>query len=161
MKCVNKKIKIRQATISDTKAILSFNHNLFKHDSYYDETLNLNWTYSKNGKSYFSKRLSDPKSFLVIAEIDQVPMGYLCGKMMLVEKYQKKAINAEVENVYVRVEDRNQGVGSLLMESFFKWCRAKGVKRIFVRSYYKNKNTEEFYRKCHFQPIYYTLAAKL
>lgn len=161
MNCVNKKVKIRQATVSDTKIILSFNHELFKHDFHYDETLNLNWTYSKDGKSYFSKRLSELNSLIVIAEIDRVPLGYLCGRIIRAEKYKKKAINAEVENMYVRVEYRNQGVGTLLIESFFNWCRAKGVKRIFVTSYSTNKSTEEFYRKCDFQPIYCTLSVRL
>jgi GNAT superfamily N-acetyltransferase len=134
------------------------NRDLFKHDYHYDETLNLNWTFNKDGRSYFSKRLSSRNSFLVIAEIDRVPIGYLCGRIIRAEKYKKKTINAEVENMYIRIEYRNQGVGTLLMESFFNWCKVKGIKRIFARSYSKNKSAEKFYRKCNFQPIYCTLS---
>ena len=156
----NGRVEIRQARLSDIEVILSFNRALFEHDVQYDETLCTDWPYSREGRRYFRKRISEPDGFVAMAEIDDDPIGYLCGKIAQSEDYREKAVCAEIENMYVQPKNRNQGIGTSLVKSFLKWCKANNAKRVLVTAYYENKRINRFYRKCGFQPAHYTFIAR-
>ena len=71
---------IRKATIKDLADIQRLNLDLFKKECReFDENLNLKWTYSNDGKKYFSWRISKKDGFVEVAECSNKIVGYIVG----------------------------------------------------------------------------------
>jgi ribosomal protein S18 acetylase RimI-like enzyme len=153
------KITIRKAKANDLEDVLRLNLDLFKKEyGEYDKRLNLKWTYSKVGKSYFKKRISGKDGFAFVAEDGKKVVGYLCGSLgkcpydyRLIPKY------AELENMIVDKKMRGQGIGEILVKEFLKWCKGKKANIISVNASAQNENGIKFYRKMGFKDYSLTL----
>jgi ribosomal protein S18 acetylase RimI-like enzyme len=155
------KIIIRKAKADDLNDILRLNLDLFKKEHReYDKSMDLKWTYGKEGKSYFKKRASGKEGFCVVAENNQKIIGYLCGGLYD-HGYRIKAVYAELENMIVDKKFRGKGIGKMLAKEFLKWCKVKKANYISVTASGKNISGIEFYRSLGFKDYDVTLEIKV
>lgn len=144
-----KNILIRKANKKDLDDILRLNLALFKKEfKEFDKTLNIKWTYGKNGKNYFNKIITEKDSFAAVAVNSGKIVGYICGRI----RYNSSRImeKAELDNIIVAEELRGQKIGSKLALEFFKWCKSKKIKNILVTAFAKNLSGIRFYKKLGF-----------
>ena len=154
-------LKIRKATIKDLKTIQTLNNELFK----YEESRDLDhyiedWPFGKSSAEYFGDLIKN--QFVIIAEVDKNPVGYLAGSIYEDDTYSYyEGVTAELENMFIDEDYRHFGIGSKLVNSFFDWCKQKSAKRIFVTATLGNDNTIAFYRKHGFKDLNITLEKQL
>ena len=151
-------INIKEATIENLKDIQDLNLALFKKEhNEYDDTLNLNWTFGKEGTDYFKKRIIEDNGYALVAESDGKIVGYLVGAISKAEFYRTISKIAEVENMLILEEYRSKGIGNELMDKFFSWCKSKGADRIKVVASAQNIKAINFYKKNGFLDYNLTL----
>ncbi|GEN49648.1 ribosomal protein S18-alanine N-acetyltransferase [Alkalibacterium pelagium] len=80
-----------------------------------------------------------------IAEIEDRPVGYVGGKIILDE--------AEVYSIAVEPASQNQKVASQLIEAYKTHCRANGVKILFLEVRESNLTARTFYAAHQFKEI--------
>ena len=142
-------VKIRPATINDLKDIQNMNLKLFEKEiKEFDDTLNSNWTFGKEGTDYFEGRITEEDGCVLVACDDDKIIGYLSGGIHN-EKISYRILPkfAELENMFIVEEFRNTGIGSMLCKNFAEWCKQKGVGRLRVVASSKNTNGINFYKK--------------
>ena len=148
-----KKIKIRKATENDLLIIQTLNNKLFEYEM--NRALDKyipNWAFGKESAEYFSELINN--QFVILAEVDNKPVGYLAGSIYLDDTYSYyDGRTADLGNMYVEEEYRHFGIGSKLVNSFFEYCKGKKVKRIFVTATIGNDNTIAFYKKHGFSEL--------
>ena len=160
------KINIREAKIKDLSFILKLNKKLFvKEYNEFDDSLNLDWTYSKRGQEYFSERIKYNNGKVLVVEKENTIIGYLCGGIQEQEKgiefYRKDGIYAELENMFIEEKFRNLGIGSKIVKLFIEWCKGKKVDHINVAAHFQNKKALKFYRRYGFNDYDAKLDLKL
>ena len=145
-------LTIREATIDDLESVLELNRKLFEYEyENHDKSLDLEWTFSEEGKKYFKERILSKDSLVIVAVLKGEVVGYLCGSITEGEFFRKIGKVAELENTFVLEEHRRKGIGTKLFRRFLDWCRARGVERVKVYAYSDNKNAISFYRKNGFK----------
>ena len=76
------KILIRKATVNDLKDILRLNRKLFlKEYREFDKTLDVNWTYGKEGRKFFKNAIVKKENFCEVEENKNKIVGYLNSGM--------------------------------------------------------------------------------
>ena len=139
---------IRKATKKDLEAVQKLNLLLFKYDVAFDETLNMNWTFSKVGTDYFNSRIES--EFVYVAEANGKIIGYLAGSFNNQVSYSHE-VYAELENMFVMDEWRRHGVGKALCQEFFAQCEQRKIKSIRVTASAKNSRAVAFYKNIGFE----------
>jgi len=116
------KVSIEKAGKGHLRAIQNLNLLLFKKEKKdYDNVLNLNWTFGKEGTKYFKEKITKPSSCTLLALANGKVVGYLAGGLVKEKWYDVKS--AELENMFVLKDYRKMGIGLKLYAAFKKWCR--------------------------------------
>ncbi|MBP7276240.1 MAG: GNAT family N-acetyltransferase [Kiritimatiellae bacterium] len=149
--------QIRPAVHQDLEAILRMDARLFEIDAQFDPTLEMNWTYSEDGLSFFQDRIAGKDGAAFVAEGPEGIAGYLCATTLVTESYRTVRRLAELECMFVTPDARRHGIGSRLVEAFVAWARAAGLSRLHVVASAGNQNAIRFYEKLGFQPLDLTL----
>lgn len=142
-------ILIREANKKDLNGILYLNSDLFKKEfKEFDKSLNIKWTNSKEGRDYFSKRIVNKDSFVLVAICSEEIVGYICcslhrSPIQIIKK-------AELENMMISEGFRGKKIGSKLAKEFFNWCKTKNIKNIIVTASAKNLSGIRFYKRLGF-----------
>lgn len=155
--------RIKKATSDNLPELRSMLGQLYAKEQHdYDTLLNIDWPFSKEGDDYFEKMLSDPRAYVILACREQQTVGYLIGKISDTGgSWRHLQEQAELENMWVLPEFRNQGAGSMLVTEFLSFVRASGVKNVKVMSFAKNQSALKFYQKHGFAPLDVTLETNL
>lgn len=141
-------IKIRPAIIGDLKKIQDLNLRLFvKESEEYDDTLDCNWPFSQEGAEYFGKRIREDDGCLFVATINDGLVAYLTGGFPEPETFRVLPKMAELENMFVLDEYREQGIGTRLVAAFTDWCQKNGAGRLKVMASAQNTEGIGFYKK--------------
>jgi Acetyltransferases len=151
--------KIRKATIEDLSDIQRLNHELFKKEfNEYDNSLNINWPLEQDGKNYFTNQIEN--QFVYIVLYDSKTIGYLSG---LIRKTNScfKTKRAVIDNMIIEEKYRNEGIGTLLIDEFKKWCKENSVDEILVDVFMKNNKGINFYKNNDFDDYEAFLKCKL
>lgn len=141
---------IRKANLNDLETVRELNLQLYHHDFEFDKELNLKHPNTPAGTEYYRSRISNPKYATFVAETDDKVIGYIIGKSENKYRY-RKGITGELENMFVLLEYRTQGVGTKLVTELVSWMKSKKVDRIYVSAYIKNKNAVSFYQTVGFK----------
>jgi len=143
---------IRKAKLTDLKAIQELNLKLFKKEAKeYDPTLSLEWTFGRSGTEYFKERITEEDGCVLVAEVKGKIVGYLAGGITETDSYRKVGRLAEIENMFVEEEYRNQGIGGKLIQKFLDWAKRQKVERVKVVAFALNYKALRFYRKHGFK----------
>ena len=146
-------ITVRKATFSDLPDIQALSQLLFEKEyAEFDNTLNLDWTYTPEGTEFFKEILTDDDSCVCVALSDDKIIGYVSGfatKETAGESVSWRKIGrlAALGNIIISDDYRGKGVGTKLNEYFVNWCKEKGCKRINVLVSSDNKQALKFYEK--------------
>lgn len=147
-KLKNMKVTIRKAKLSDLEDVRKLNQKLFYHDFEFDKTLNLSWP--KKNKKYFKERILSKNSITLIAENNNLIVGYLIGTIVNSQDYRKAIKIAELENTLILPDYRGKKIGTRLIKEFFKWAKSKKIKRAKLIASAKNKRAISVYKKNSF-----------
>lgn len=150
-------IIIRNANIEDLNSILKLNSDLFnKEYDEYDKSLNLNWVKDEGG-IYFLDKINNPNSFLQVAEMEGMIIGYICGSILEPQTYRQNMKYAELENMFIDENFRGKGIGKTLVKNFIDWCRSFDVKNLSVTASVLNVDGIKFYKNLGFKDYDLTL----
>lgn len=142
----------RKATIKDLKDVLRLNSELFKKEyREFDKTQNLDWTYSKEGRKFFRKKMAEKDSFVWVAENRGKIIGYLSGGAAKRIPWRKRARYAYLGSIFIEKKFRDKGLGAGLVKNFIDWCKEKRVNYVSVTASAKNKSAIDFYRHSRFK----------
>ncbi|MFA5934408.1 MAG: GNAT family N-acetyltransferase [Candidatus Paceibacterota bacterium] len=155
-------ITIRKANLADLKSIQNFNYELcLKENKEYDQTINTDYPFTKEGENYFKSRIESDNSLVLIAKKDEKVAGYFIGSIITNEDYRTITSIAEAENMYIDENSRKQGIGSKLIQQFESWCNDKKIQTIRFVASAKNIEAIEFYKKRGAEEINITLEKTL
>ncbi len=87
-----------------------------------------------------------PDGFLLAADSHEVPVGFLLGVNQV--EHEARVLMFAVERGH-----RTQGVGTLLMSTFFDRCRARGFRRITLEVRVSNATAIRFYTRYRFSVV--------
>lgn len=149
--------EITVATLADLKTVQDLNYTLFVHDSFYDADLEIDWPYSQNGTSYFTKRIQESSVFLAVS--DREVVGYIA--IAAKQNAYSKARTGELENMFVKEKFRGQGIGSLLITRAKEWWSKNKVEKVTVSAYHPNSRAINFYKKHGFEAFSETLQVSI
>lgn len=151
------KYKIRYATEKDLHCIQQLNQKLFEKEVVdYDELLKTSWSFG-DGEKYFQDALKN--GCVVVALFGDDIVGYLSGSFANHSYYNE--CYAELDNMFVEVDHRKCGVGTMLVEEFIRCCDERGIKIVKVTAYADNCDAINFYRKNGFVDFELTLRKEL
>jgi GNAT superfamily N-acetyltransferase len=152
-------IIIKRAKIEDLAIIQKLNNEVFVASQKYDCYLNMKWPFEKEGIKYFTNAIKGRKYCVLIAWLDDKPVGYLIG----VERNYSYRVNrvAEIDNMGVTEDYRGKGIGTLLVNEFKKWCQKRGITHIKVNTYFNYQKAINFYKKQGLKPIDVTLEGEI
>jgi GNAT superfamily N-acetyltransferase len=106
--------------------------------------------------NYFTGFLDDESTTAFLAMENGSAVGYLSGRFHA-KGLRRTVSTAELEGIYVRPEFRNRQVGTLLVDSFFRWAAERGAGRAAVSAYFENESARRFYERFGFAPKNVTL----
>ena len=150
---------IKRATIENLKDIQELNNKLFELEyEKFDPALKVGWPFGTDGTEYFCDMLNNEVVF--IAFVDNKIVGYLAGCINLNLSYIIKSL-AEIDNMFILEEYRDQGIGTKLINEFREYCLKFGIQEIKVGANAKNINAINFYRKNGFDDFEIILKTQL
>ncbi|MFA5797359.1 MAG: GNAT family N-acetyltransferase [Candidatus Woesearchaeota archaeon] len=145
-------VTIIRATPQHLKEIQRLNKLLFEKEYHeYDKSLNLQWTFGKEGTAYYKKHITAKNCCVLIALVDQKIVGYLCGGITTLGTFRKLPKMAQLENMFVLKKYRSQGIGAKLCGAFIQWCKNNRIKKLRVQTFAQNIRAIGFYRKNKFK----------
>ncbi len=153
-------ITIRRAKITDVPAICALSQVLFEYERQFTDEFDMGWSHGKAGKSFFTRRLNSPSSFILLAEDNGKPVGYVLVKL---NKFSWRSVNpiADINNLSVHPDYRGQGIGAKLVEGAKIGAKKLGAKRMSVQALWKNERALKFYRAQGFEDFDLAFLMKL
>lgn len=145
------KAVVRLAKPKDLKSVQELNHQLFLSDARHFDDLNTNWPYEE-GKKYFRDRIAGKDGVCFVAEKEGFIIGYVIGGWSHLNFSAYKGKRAELENICVSESERSQGIGALLVNALFDWCKQNGATHVMVDAYVPNLKAIKFYKTQGFEP---------
>lgn len=140
---------IRKANIGDCdilnklfESLLIYERNLF------DENIKSNI----NITSYFNKKINDDNYIILVASIDKVIIGYICGYIDSDNKI-KEEIEVNIESLYVEDKYRNNGVGTHLINEFINIAKSLDIRYVLIDNFINNKSAKNLYDKLGFKVL--------
>lgn len=153
---------IRRAKIGDLRDILRLNHELFKEEyRKFDKTLDLGWTYSKDGVKFFKNSILKRDRYAEVIENKGKIMGYLNGGFAKRVPWRKEAQYAYLGSIFIYKKFRNKGLGGKLIKNFIIWCKKNRVSYLSVSASAQNDQGITFYRKSGFKDYDLVLQKKI
>ena len=152
-------VAIRQAKESDWQSIQALNVEVFENSKQWDSYLNLADPYTPESVVGYKKNTTDSETFCMIAEIDDKPVGYLVGTQSNYSYRTNK--RGEINHMGVSPSYRSHGVGTVLINAFKEWCKARGLTHIAANTYFKDEKARHFYEKNGLMPIDVTLEGEI
>lgn len=145
-------ITIRNATPKDLEIILSFNKKLSENENQeFDSTLNPDFSNTEGGQEYFRKIIENRDKLALIAEVNNMPVGYLAGGLEEVGDYRNIPNMCEIDNMWVDEEFRSTGIGKQLLKKAERWAEDRGIKRMRVIASHLNTRGVTFYKREGFE----------
>jgi ribosomal protein S18 acetylase RimI-like enzyme len=138
--------EIRRANINDLEEIQRLNKALcVLEQENFDPTTRTDYSFSEQGKTYFTNNIESSDSFAVVAEVEGKVVGYLIGSIKEPEDFRTITSIAEADNTFVEESYRGKGIGSAMYKEFENWCKERGVQKIRHTASAKNINAIAFY----------------
>lgn len=140
---------IRKATKRDLKEIVRLRREFYlKYCCSHDKFLNPEW--AKRGLP-ISTALALKKGNLFIAEEDNKIVGYTVGEIKKQPPYIRYPKKGVIDNVFVKKEYRDRGIGKKLIKEIISCFRKKGVSWTYLLVYPDNKKAYNLYKKLGFK----------
>ena len=146
------KLNIRKAKIEDLNALVNLRkeHFIYEIEILNNTLLDISWPESEDSRE-------DLKYFILseviyIAEVGDLPVGYICGEVNLKKAWYKENI-ASLTNLFVKKEYRKKGIGKYLVDYFKDDVSSRGINKIEVNVMSNNISAIEFYEEYGFNNL--------
>ena len=146
------KLNIRKAKIEDLNALVNLRkeHFIYEIEILNNTLLDISWPESEDSRE-------DLKYFILseviyIAEVGDVPVGYICGEVNLKKAWYRENI-ASLTNLFVKKEYRKKGIGKYLVDYFKDDVSSRGISKIEVNVMSNNISAIEFYEEYGFNNL--------
>lgn len=148
-------INIRKSTKDDWQIIQKLNAEVYENSLQFDSYMNPDDPNTIESSKGFQDDVMNPSKHCLIAEINNEPIGYLVGT----ENNLSWRTNRRGEIIHMGVSPkyRSQGVGTMLVARFKKWCIEKGITHLAATTYFNDSKARRFYEKQGLMPIDLTL----
>lgn len=150
-------ISTREAQTSDYRQLMEIYHELDElHRLRHPELFQLPAGGVSRDKAYMESYLHDKNKHIVVAEMNNAIVGFAEAFVMHAHPFPifRKRLWVQLDNLAVKKEHQQHGVGTLLLKSIMKWAKSKGIRRIELQVYAFNNNAEAFYKKNGFQELH-------
>lgn len=139
---------IRRASDEDLDSLLGLHAALsrYERDEGYDPTIDVEWSFSEEGRRELAGRISGALGVVFVAELVGTIVGYVAGSPRAAVFGRGGAL----ESFYVDPACRRRGVGSALGRAFVEWCESTGNVPITVAVAPRNDAAIALYRKLGF-----------
>jgi GNAT superfamily N-acetyltransferase len=151
-------VLVRRAGPGDVHALVDLCAALFDEDGgRRDTAIDVGWPH-REGRHYFSQVFDEDAALGIVAEIDEVAVAYLVGRMR--EPAATRPIRVAVlEAMYVQPAHRRRGIGAALVSEFRGWAHQMRADRLSVTAYAANVDAIRFYEREGFTPRSLSLEA--
>jgi len=154
--------EVKVASIKDLNDIQKLNRiQCQREHEEFDSSIIPDWPFTAAGEKYFRDRITKHDGIIFIANVNDMPVGYLVARLAKVEIYRSLQKFAELETIYLLKKYRNHGIGSKMYAMFIEWCHEKGVRRVRTVTPVLNMKGIEFYKKNGFLDYYQVLEMEL
>ncbi|HVQ94254.1 MAG TPA: GNAT family N-acetyltransferase [Mycobacteriales bacterium] len=155
-------ITVSVAGPADLDALVASVCALFAEDAgAHDPWMDVQWPV-REGAAYYASIADNPACLLAVAHDTSLDggrvVGHLIGKISEPVSVRPSRF-AILESLRVAPEARNQGVGSLLVDEFFRWARQHQAEQASVTAFAANTAAQRFYTRHGFAPTSLTLRA--
>ncbi len=135
--------------MEDFPNLQQLNLGLFRHEAKKDSLINTNWPLEDAGKSFLRRMITSGESVCLVAQADNQLIGFLTGALLYFDTI-RPIQRAQLINIFVEEQYRDQQTGTKLVDEFVKWCNEKQVKRILVTAQAGNTLGIKFYEHLGF-----------
>ena len=112
-------------------------------------------------EDFFNKILDRPNNGVFKAVVNDITVGFVIGGMMTRPPYHKIRILGFIEDLYVKPEYRNNGIGTKLIKHIEKFLSYKGIEDYTLFVLHQNYKTKLFYEKVGYKIDCIKLSKKL
>lgn len=150
-----KSYAVRKAIMGDLESIKLLFDELTMSDLPYDKHVNKDWSHTKEGIEYFTRKILENNGVCFVAEANSNIVGYCTSEIADVPSYRLVKV-AALENLVVSRSYRGQGIGKQLVDAFIRWAKSKGAQKVSVNVFTGNTEGTEFYLHngfTHFETI--------
>ncbi len=142
-------ILIRPAGKKDYKEILVL----------YGDFVNDKNRYSNFDADSFFRVIEDENAFIDVATIGNEIVGFISYSIRSVVRYPSAIL--EVEEFYVKPDQRRKGIGKKLMERVLRFAEKRNCSYVFIASARERTEAHQFYKAMKFDNYAYHLKRKL
>ena len=144
------RLKIRKANIEDLNALINLRkeHFIYEIEILDNKFLDITWPESEDSREDFKYFIL--KQCIFIAEIDEIPVGYICGEILDKKPWYLEKV-ASLTNLFVKKEYRRKNIGKYLLDYFKEFVKEKGINKIEVNVMSNNINAIDFYEYLGFE----------
>jgi ribosomal protein S18 acetylase RimI-like enzyme len=142
----SEQILIRAAIESDIAAILPLWRELMEFHSDFDSRFRLAAGAASPGKSHLRSELTNPTSFLAVAEHHSGIVGYCLASVHRPPSFFEHRPYGFVSEFHVSDSFRRRGIGRSLFGKMKQWFRRKHVSRIELVTMNANPHSQAFWQ---------------
>ena len=142
-------MNIRKANINDYESVINLYKQLFDTEKVFDDNVVKTYKVDEQEEKKIKKRIKSRKEIFLVAEIDNRVVGLIDGYIIESIYYKEKI--SYLNHLCVDEKDRNNEVGSKLIEEFSKISNNKGAKYIKLNVFEKNIPAFNLYKKLGFE----------
>lgn len=145
------KVAIRKAKAKDLDALQDMFKALIKHESRVDPLIKLNRSSLSKAKGYYRKALRKSNSIILIAENENVPVGFIYGWIERTPDIFKLKKRGYICDAFVKKNFRERGIGTVLTKEILRFFKSKKVSWVKLTVYSKNINSVNVWRSLGFK----------
>lgn len=140
-------VEIVEAKSDELEELVDCVRKLFLEDAgSYDEFADTSWP-NREGLAYYGPLVKDSNALLLLARIDEEPVGHLVGLLSPPTPTRRDVTFGVLQSIFVNEGARGQGIGSELCDAFLVWAKEAGCAQATVNAYAKNTRAESLYTK--------------
>ena len=144
-------MNIRVAKQQDITVLIQMGEKLHLVEKQYEPLL----TFSvSDAVKRYEEALNNDHSLLLIAEVDQVSVGYLYAHAQKVTSLDTSELECEVEVVFVEEKYRGNGVAQILIKECIEWAKILNVFRFKSGIFTQNEASQSVFQKLGFKPYH-------
>ena len=140
-------ILIRHARTDDIPALQSLSQNGYIDSRFYVDEHFPRERCQAFYETWIRKAVEAGIELVLVAEIDNIVQGYIICHQDIPEKQQIR-----LDLVAVRQEARRKGVGQMLFQGTFEWCKRKGIEYIWSATQIRNIAAQCLFQRMGFLP---------
>ena len=139
------RLQIRKAKIEDLNALINLRkeHFIYETEILGNKLLDASWPESKDSREDLKYFILEEVIF--IAEVDNIPVGYICGEKNIKRAWYKENI-AILTNLFVKKEYRRKNIGKYLVDTFKEELKKYKISKIEVSTAVDNIGAIDFYK---------------